>query len=215
MINEQNQINLMLLRQKFRDLFHLRNTRGDRISITENYVVRNGNKILFASKGHIVNMGLINLINLCSNRGVNSACVGLLGWNTLGWSTKSSYMRLGTGGNTTAYNTTSLTTIVNTAADSQTSNSANPSNGVFKLNFIATWNTGTLSAIDVSEIGLFLHNFNNTGSLTASDTYLTGHTSLGGQLFSRISNADGDFTTFTVNTTVPLTITWTLTFAFA
>jgi hypothetical protein len=32
---------------------------------------------------------------------------------------------------------------------------------------------------------------------------------------SRISSTDGDFTSFTVNTTVPLTLQWNLTFTFA
>lgn len=62
-----------------------------------------------------------------------------------------------------------------------------PAVGTYRVSWIATWNAGTLPAIDVSEIGL---------SLCSDDS-------------------DGDFTTFTVNVAVPLTIEWRLTFTFA
>ena len=57
-MNEKHTIALMMLRQRFRDAFQLRNTNGDKILITEQYVIKSGNKILFATKGHIVNAGL-------------------------------------------------------------------------------------------------------------------------------------------------------------
>jgi hypothetical protein len=43
-------------------------------------------------------------------------------------------------------------------------------------------------------------------------TYFKGDSTA---LFSRLSAADGDFTSFVVNTSVPLTIEWRLTFTFA
>jgi len=213
--NEKHIIAMMLIRQRFRDVFHLRNTKGDRVLITDQITVKNGNKIVVATKGHIVNQGLINLVNQLSYlQGSATGVVNLWGYAANSWSSKSSYMRVGTGAGATAYNTSSLTTIVNTAADSQSGTTTNPSNGVFKLNLNATWNAGTLAAITVSEIGLFCGRIGNQQTLQAFawNPNSSTHTI---DLFSRISEADGDFEAFVVNIAVPLTITWTLTFSFA
>ena len=119
-------------------------------------------------------------------------------------------MRVGTGGNVTQGTTTGLTTPVSTSPDSQAGATSSPGGGTYRVSWTATWNAGTLTAITVSELGLFLYlqiNLQNFGW-----TSFTGSTTA---LFSRLSDADGDFTAFVVNTSVPLTIEWRLTFTFA
>ena len=213
-MDEKREIGLMMLRQRFRDAFHLRNTRGDKILITEQYVVKSGKKTLFATKGHIVNAGLMmlgNFFSLGAIGGSSSYCY----FPAYGWSTMNTYIQLGTGGNATTYSTTALTTPVATKPNSQSGSFTNPSNGVFKVNFTATWNAGALTAITVTEMGLWLEALNQLSTMqtfgamvgpSGANTYF---------FFSRISSTDGDFTSFVVNTAVPLTITWTLTFQYA
>jgi hypothetical protein len=121
-----------------------------------------------------------------------------------------SYMRLGTGGNVTQGTTTGLTTPVGTGPDSQAGATSSPGGGTYRVSWTATWNAGSLTAITVSELGLFL--FLQTGLQGFGWTQFNG---AGTALFSRLSAADGDFTAFVVNTSVPLTIEWRLTFTFA
>lgn len=61
---------LCLSKQKFREIFRRRNTFGDRVELTDEILVYEGTgqnrKLKFASKGHIVNQGLIHIVNLLS-----------------------------------------------------------------------------------------------------------------------------------------------------
>ena len=213
-MNEKLEIGLMMLRQRFRDAFHLRNMSGDKILVTEQYVVKSGNKILFATKGHIVNAGLMMLGNFFAidNIASNSQSAYM---PAHGWGSMATYIQLGTGGNSTTFSTTGLTTPVSTKANSQSGSFTNPSNGVFKVNYTATWNAGALSAITVTEMGLWLNVFSNITTMqTFAGSPVESQTATA-FFFSRISSTDGDFTSFVINTSVPLTITWTLTFQYA
>lgn len=209
-MNEKHEIGLMMLRQRFRDAFHLRSTKGDKILVTEQYIVRSGNKILFATKGHIVNAGLMMLANIMGTYYSNSTAY----YPAYGFLTEAAYIQLGTGGNATTYSTTALTTPVSTKANSQSGSITNPSNGVFKVNFTATWNAGSITALTITEMGLWLNQTISAGTLQTfgATTVSSGTTPF---FFSRISSTDGDFSSFVVNTSVPLTITWTLTFQYA
>ena len=213
-MNEKWEIGLMMLRQRFRDAFHLRSTSGDKILITEQYFVKSGRKILFATKGHIVNAGLMMLGNFFAINSLANASQSAY-TPAYNWGSLTSYIQLGTGGNSTTFSTTGLTTPVSTKANSQSGSFTNPSNGVFKVNFTATWNAGSLSAITITEMGLWLNVFSG---LTTMQTFGANPSELQTSqafFFSRISSTDGDFTSFVVNTSVPLTITWTLTFQYA
>jgi len=114
-------------------------------------------KLRFKSKGHIVNKGLIWLINLSATSGT-----GLSGtngyYNYFGsynfTPSGNSYIRLGTGGNTTVATTTALTTPNATVPSSQAGTTANPSSGVYRVSWTATWNAGSIAAIVVTEMGL-------------------------------------------------------------
>jgi hypothetical protein len=178
------------------------------IKVTDEILVYEGDKLRFASKGHIVNQGLIHMINaIAASTTQAGSQYYLFSYN---WTSKTTYMRLGTGGNVTTGSVTSLTTPVATAPDSQAGSTSSPSAGTYRVSWTATWNAGTLTAITVSELGLFL--YLQTG---LQGFGWTGFNGAGVALFSRLSAADGDFTAFVINTSVPLTIEWRLTFTFA
>jgi hypothetical protein len=202
---------ICLSKQRIRDVLKRRSTFGDRVEVTDEILVYEGvgenKKLKFASKGHIVNQGLIHIVNLLSPTALAYSS-GLHG-TSYQWTSRTTYMRLGTGGNVTTGSVTQLTTLVSTPPDSQAGSSSSPSAGTYRISWTATWNAGTLTAITVSEIGLFL---DLVATLQGFGwTYGGGGTAL----FSRLSAADGDFTAFVVNTSVPLTIEWRLTFTFA
>ncbi len=213
-MNEKHTIALMMLRQRFRDAFKLRNTNGDKLMVTEQYVIKSGNKILFATKGHIVNAGLMMLGNFfdCSYLGNASSNAMLPAYN---FASLNSYIQLGTGGNVTTATTTALTTPVAAKANSQSGSYTNPSNGVYKVNYTATWNAGSLTALTITEMGLWLNLFSNITTMQTFGAIPSEYGTAQAFFFSRISVADGDFASFVVNTAVPLTITWTLTFQYA
>jgi hypothetical protein len=205
---------ICLLNQFFKDKLKRRNTFGDVVKVSDEILVYEGagssKKLKFASKGHIVNQGLIHMINALSASTTNSSS-GYKYLFSRDWTSRTnSYMRLGTGGNVTQGPTTGLTTQVGTGPDSQAGATSSPGGGVYRVSWTATWNAGSLTAITVSEIGLFL--YLQTGLQGFGWADFNG---AGTALFSRLSSADGDFTAFVVNTSVPLTIEWRLTFTFA
>ncbi len=210
-IAEYNELKrrLCLSKQKVKDVFRRRNTFGDVIAVTDEIRVYEGKKLKFASKGHIVNQGLIHMINALGASQTSSS--GPYYLFSRDWTGRTySYMRLGTGGNVTQGTTTGLTTPVGTGPDSQAGANSSPGGGTYRVAWTATWNAGTLTAITVSEIGLFLYLQTNLQSFGWA-----AFNGAGVALFSRLSAADGDFTAFVVNTSVPLTIEWRLTFTFA
>jgi hypothetical protein len=208
----------MFFCQKIKDYLRMRNTFGDTVLLEDQVRVFEGSqldialgkaKLVFASKGHIVNYGLIAIVNLLASQSITY----LPSYN-FGTTMDKAYIRVGTGTDITTGATTGLSSAVATAASSQAGVTSNPS-GSYRIAWTATWNAGTLSAIDISELGLFLNIIGST-PLNTLQPFATG---LGTQntaaMFSRLSNADGDFSTFTVNTSVPLTIEWRLTLTFA
>jgi hypothetical protein len=201
---------ICLSTQKIKDVLKRRNTFGDVVKVSDEILVYEGTKLKFASKGHIVNQGLIHMNNTLAASSANS----LSGYKYLfsrDWTGRTySYMRLGTGGNVTTGSVTGLTTPVGTGPDSQAGATSSPSAGTYRVSWTATWNAGSLTAITVSELGLFLYLQTGLQSFGWND-----FNGAGTALFSRLSSADGDFTAFVVNTSVPLTIEWRLTFTFA
>jgi hypothetical protein len=204
---------ICLSKQKLKDLLKRRNTFGDIVKVTDEVLVYEGEgenkRLKFVSKGHIVNQGLIHMINALAASQTGSS--GPYYLFSRDWTGKTySYMRLGTGGNITQGTTTNLTTPVSTPPDSQSGATSSPGGGTYRVAWTATWNAGTLTAITVSEIGLFL--YLNT---SLQGFGWTGFNGAATALFSRLSAADGDFTAFQVNPSVPLTVEWRLTFTFA
>lgn len=212
--------------QLIRDLYGKRNTFGDEVRVFDYALAyygtpktpKNQRQLLIASKGHIVNQGLLALCNLFGcftitaasiSTGVSSLPSGGFNYTNQNWLSKVQYMRVGTGTGTTSGATVALVAEDSTPATSQAGELSNPASNTYRVAWTATWNSGTLSAITVREIGLYLW----------LDTTLRTFGGLfdgtNARLFSRLSSSDGDFTAFTVNTSVPLTIEWRLTFTFA
>jgi len=81
------------------------------------------------------------------------------------------------------------------------------------VSYTATWNAGTVSGT-IGEMALY-------GTFTQTYYYgsvsLSAVTSWGGHtgMLSRLSVADGNFSAFTINSTYPLVIVWTIQFVFA
>lgn len=205
------------LRQRLKELTHRRNRRGDKIIIEDEVLVWEGSaedvkagraKLKFWSKGHIVDLGLMTIINLASASGTTGS-TEYTTYPANGW-----YMYVGTGSGTTAHGTTALVSPVTTKPSSQSGATSNPSAGQWRISWTGTWNAGALSAITVSEIGLYLNYFTNETTLAGFGATPSSQT-VSQFLFSRLSVSDGDFSSFTVNTSVPLTIQWNLTLTFA
>jgi len=157
----------------------------------------------FKARNHFVEQGLIDLVNMLT---VSYATGTLYSHVYTGYYT----MRLGR--NSTTPTTASLTALVDevtTEPNSLLGENSNPTVGTVRIKVMATWNAGTVSG-QVGELGLRWGLF--TGLQSFGWTYSTSGTKL---LMSRLSNADGDFVTFTINTGVPLTIEWRITFTFA
>jgi hypothetical protein len=202
------------VKQLLKGKLRLRNTFGDEIRIKDEITCWQGDKIQFRTKGHIVSQGLICIVNWISYAGSGTAvaCWGLM--PSSGW-----YIRCGTGTGATSQSTTGLVTQVSTTPNTLSGTNSNPATGQYRIAWTATWNSGVLSAITITEFGMWWNNsFGSSGAMSLNSFGNTGYANQSGsnpEFTSRISSTDGDFTSFTVNTTVPLTLQWNLTFTFA
>ena len=149
------------LKQFFQNGLGLRNTFGDRVIVSDEIRIYEGEgknrKLKVKSKGHIVNQGLIAITNLLSWSTITyngSSNGGLSSYNFT--PSGNSYIRLGTGGGATAGTTVSLSAPVATVPSSQAGTTTSPQTGQYRISWTATWNAGALTAITVSEVGLFL-----------------------------------------------------------
>jgi len=83
-------------------------------------------------------------------------------------------------------------------------------NGIFKATFIATWNAGTVSGT-VGELALYMKAPARTSF--GWDVYPNDYNP-SVVMISRLSSADGDFSSFIIDETKPLTVEWTVQFSF-
>jgi hypothetical protein len=198
----------------------LRNTFGDRVIVADEIRIYEGEgknrKLLVKSKGHIVNQGLIAITNLLSWSTITYGNTSNGGLSSYNYSPSgNSYIRLGTGGGATAGTTVSLSAPVATVPSSQAGTTSSPQTGQYRISWTATWNAGSLSAITVSEVGLFLAFGSSFSTLQSFGWSRSNYVIENAMFFSRLSSADNDFTAFVINTAVPLTIEWRLTLTFA
>ena len=107
-------------------------------------------------------------------------------------------IRLGTGAGSTTGATTGLTAIVNTQPNSIAGATSNPVAGHYLEAITATWNAGTLSALTITEAALW------ACMITTLQTFGSSGANPSVAFFDRVSSTDGDFSSFTVNTSVPL-----------
>jgi hypothetical protein len=182
------------------------------MAMVEGFVeISNGNTHI-RSKNSVVDQGLIGIINYLSGAtfgGGGSSQGGSSGWYSMG----NSYIVIGQNTSTgTLHSTTALTTPIGgapgTKPNSQVGVQSNPLAGQFQIQWTATWNPGTVSGT-LGEVGLYLYIVNTLLSF--------GATGMGGTtlLFSRMASADGKFTSFSINTAVPLSIAWTFLVTYA
>jgi len=198
----------------------LRNTFGDRVIVSDEIRIYEGTgenrKLKVKSKGHIVNQGLIAITNLLSWSTITYYTTSNGGLSSYNFTASgNSYIRLGTGGGATAGTTVSLSAPVATVPSSQAGTTSTPQSGQYRISWTATWNAGALSAITVSEVGLFLAFGSSFNTLQSFGWARNNNVVESAMFFSRLSSADNDFTAFVINTTVPLTIEWRLTLTFA
>jgi hypothetical protein len=85
---------------------------------------------------------------------------------------------------------------------------SNPSPGVYQVTYTSTWNAGAVSGT-IGEVGLFLYIWDALQSAGGSSGIPSR------RLASRLSVADGDFTAYTIDTALPLTVQWIVQFSFA
>ena len=190
---------------------------GDCLRIRDRITCYQGDKVQFSTKGHFVSQGLILMCNWISFAGSSSSNVfGPLYGSTQVQVLANWYARVGTGAGSTIQSTVGLTTPVATAPSFITANTSNPSASSCRIAYVFVWASGTLTAITVTEFGLWLNNGFQAGTPTLATFGQTAAGNLSNpQFMARISSTDGDFTSFTVNTSVPLTLQWNLTFTYA
>jgi len=169
-----------------------------------------GDRLVAEGENKFVNQGLISLATVFSANNLYGDNLFPYGWTSL-----TTYILLGTDTSTkTAMNMTSLVSPIGGAnpikANAQSISNGNPSSGVYQVIYTATWNAGTIQGT-VGEVGLYLKGWTTlqtAGQQTAGGAQVV-------VLFSRMSVADGDFTAYTINTSLPLTVQWVLQFSFS
>jgi hypothetical protein len=180
--------------------------RGDSIKIQGFVDIKNGDTHI-KGKNKFTQSILKHIMNLLSN-GHNSSISNMY----FGCYSYTMYI----GSNTatpTLYNTTVLVspigTTPGTAPNILSGSATNPSAGIFKITITATWNPNIVSGT-VGEMALYLNSFDTLQTFG----WTTGMPASGNKLVSRLSVADGDFSAFTITTSNPLVIVWTIQLSF-
>lgn len=176
--------------------------------------ITNGDTHIIA-RNSVVNQGLMALVSLLSVNSINSAAEVPAGT----WAAGGAWAGMRVGSDTVT-STTAVTILlsapigagIGTAPNTQAISNSNPAGGQWQVTYTATWNAGTVSGT-LGEVGLFLRiwtaaqGLQPAGGAGAAVTNLT--------MFSRLASADGKFTSFAINTAVPLAIAWNVRFTFA
>jgi len=187
-----------------------------RITITGSVEITNGPKHAGPYKNHFVNNALQALMYILLT---NFSYYTLTSGHTM-YIAPLNPETMYIGSDTTTKTTASMTALVNPIGtapgrgpNGRNNSMANLANGS-AVTYSATWNPGTVSGT-IGEMALY-------GSATS--TYYTGslpeltsdlNMNSGSVMLSRLSVADGDFSAFTINTSYPLVIAWTIQFLFA
>lgn len=180
--------------------------------------ITNGDTVIHG-KNSIVDQGLAGIANWISANNIpcgGNFYLGSYGWNGSppGYQT---YMVVGSNTSQgTSNGTIGLQSPIvmgggggtGTKPNSQSGATSTPGTGQWQIQWTATWNAGTLPAVTLGEVGLYLW------LVPATQGFQSG---AGGQtlLFSRMASADGKFTPFTINNAVPLSIAWNFRLTYA
>ncbi len=189
----------------------IRKQESSKIKI-EGYVeITNGSNHI-VSKNSIVDQGLLSFVNLFS-------CNSLQANNNMpaaNWSLFASSMRIGSDAATPTSNSmaslvTPIGAGIGTVPNSQSLANSNPSNGVWQATYTCVWNAGSVSGT-LGEAGLFFEIWTAAQGLQPPGGTAAIVSAL--LLFSRLSSADGKFSSFSLDNTKPLSITWILRFTY-
>lgn len=161
--------------------------------------VTNGDVIhsISPARNHIVDTGM---------KGILSALISQRGFYLFGY-TDAWNIWLGT--NKTTATTQTMTTLASMISVSNRSKtrSVSSSGTTWAANFNSVWPAGTVSGT-IGEIGLWLK------APTTTTFRWTGNVNPALAMCSRLSVADGDFASHTINTANPLSVDWTISFSF-
>lgn len=186
--------------------------RGEVIKIYGEVVIRQGDEIKAIARNKFVGQALITLCNMLSKVIIYTGAItnptffsdavltGVLG----------NKLTMRTGNNIatpTTYDLIKLVDLVDVAPNSFVVDRDNPSAGVYRAKWTATWNAGTLTGV-LGELGLYCNIQKTLGSGTITEM------STATCLWSRLSSADGDFVSFTIDDTKPLSVEWRIVFQF-
>lgn len=199
---------------------------GDGIAVWGQAEIRNGpgtcmvdgcgcGEMHFVARNKISQLGLQHIMNRAFKGHTDSSSSSGVFRNAAFTSndTGNSYIRVGTGGGATVQGTVGLTTQVATNPSGTIASGISLSLGVQSLSFTATWNAGVIAAATVTEIGIFGLLNDGLNETPSSSTTNVGNSSAL-ILFARLSVADGEFSSFVINTAAPLSIQYTVSLAF-
>lgn len=189
---------------------------SDKMLIQGLVTIKQGDKILaYQAPNSWVDAGLRGLVSALIGDWVRGSS-GTYSPGEGAWAEKLN-MYLGSDTATaTVHGATALTTPIGNAPGTEPSTIAgddltNPSSGTFKTSITAEWYTGTVSGT-VGELALYLKPWDdlNIGWRNVQHNNIPPDT-----MASRLSNADGDFSSFVIDTGLSLTVEWEIQAVFA
>jgi len=147
--------------------------------------------------------------------GAVTASIGLCSYNST-WN-----MYMGTNTNTgTTSGMTALTSPIGTTPGTVPSSKSvatldGTSTGIWACTWTAIWNTGVISG-NVGEMALYLiYDATTTSGGWYYSNGVNGTTQTTPGMYSRLCNADGDFSTFAIDTTKPVIVDWKIQLTYA
>jgi hypothetical protein len=217
MLNLDREIEHALKIQRIKGILGLRKSSCDSIKITPRVSFFEGTlqhpiRHITSGKGRLVSNGLISVANLFGTSSYNNWYYNWAYSYGIGNGTYPPIvpsLRLGTGTSSTTPSTNNLATPITTPPNTATGSLSNPSAGIYRATFNATWNAGTIGTPTINEAGLWV--FGNNVLQVFGATF--GPNAL--FLADRVCSTDGDFASFAVNATRPLTLQYQVQAQFA
>ena len=127
-------------------------------------------------------------------------------------------MRVGSDVVTSTNNATTLLSApigagIGTAPNTQTIANSTPAGGQWQVTYTATWIAGSLAALTLGEVGLFMFIWTAAQGLQPAGG--TSGNPVQNTLFSRMASADGKFVSFVIDPAAAVNVTWVIKFTFA
>ena len=187
--------------------------------------IKQGERIIAQARNHWVDQGLRGLISQIITGQYTGGASGGVRTFKVWWGANTAYPDAGLGWQmylgqdivtVTTPGMTVLTTPIGGApgtAPNSRSNSVKDgsADGIWNITYIATWNPGTVSGT-LGELGLYMGAVDNATFQwvqTGGNPWKPANV-----MVSRLSGADGDFSSFIIDDTMPLTVEWTVQLSF-